>query len=77
MSACSHMQEPFRPAHTHQVSIEILSPEQGSTIDASDPKGLPLHIKVHGMIIPTEGYAQVCTIMCVFDVLLGFVCTSE
>ena len=44
-----------------QVSIEILSPIHGASVDSSDPQGLPLHVKVHGMDIPAEGYAQVTT----------------
>lgn len=41
-----------------EVSIDIVSPVHGGTVDASNPAGLPLHVKLYGLDIPTEGYAH-------------------
>jgi hypothetical protein len=40
-------------------SIEILSPADGTTIQASDSKDLKVHVKVIGMSIPEEGYGDI------------------
>jgi len=42
-----------------KVSIDIISPAPGRTVDTRDPTGLPLHVKVHGLKMPQEGYAQI------------------
>jgi hypothetical protein len=41
------------------VNIDILSPADGSMVDASDPKGLPFHVRVDGINLPDDGFAQV------------------
>ena len=40
------------------VSVEILSPADGAKVPAAQPDGLPLHVQVQGLQLPSEGYAQ-------------------
>jgi ABC-type nickel/cobalt efflux system permease component RcnA len=45
-------------AEIREVTIDILSPIHGTVVDASNPNGLALHVKVTGLSIPDDGYAQ-------------------
>jgi hypothetical protein len=42
-----------------EISIDIISPSQGAIVDVTDPKGLPLHVKIYGLEMPQEGFAKI------------------
>ena len=39
--------------------IEILSPPDGSTFDGADSEEMTFHIRITGMVIPDDGYADI------------------